>query len=117
MGGYRIPNALSIREAAAYLGVEQTPDMRRWQLDVGGVIFFDPDLTDAECEALYTGFTPSGVTDDQYTLTRPAAVQDAIDTLAAFYNADPATITDAQNVALHRAEVIVLRWTNRRLES
>lgn len=113
MGSFLISGAASVPEAADYIGEPQLTQI--WEYAEGGVLFTDSALTDAACAALYAGFVPSGNT--SYVPPLPAAVEDARQTLKTFYDANPATITAAQAATLHRAEVVIIRWMNRRLET
>lgn len=115
MGSYVIPGATRAGEAAAFIGAAP-PERRVWLAMLEGVWFYDPLLTDAECAALYAGFTPTGGLEDGYEPPKPPAVQAAIDTLQAFYDANPSSVTDTQSATLHRAEVTILRYLNRGLE-
>ena len=108
MGSFLIPNAASVHEAADFIG--EPPLTASWGYAPGGVRFTDTARTDVECQALYVGYVPSGVTDDAYRKPPPQEVQDAIDTLRGFYQQNPSVITSVQSAQLHRAEVVILRY-------
>jgi hypothetical protein len=113
MGHFRIANGVSINEAADYAGINTN---RSWGYAAeGGIDFFDTSLSDAECEAVYVNYVPSGKTDFEYRTPPPQAVQDARQTIKAFYEQNPSSITDTQAATLNRAMVIMLRWKFREL--
>lgn len=114
MGQYLIPNAVSINEAVDYIG--GTNIHRTWEYVEDGINFVDAQLSDAQCANLYQGYVPSGLTDEQYKPPLPPDVEQAKQTMKAFYNQNPASITDAQSATLNRAIVTWLRWRNRELE-
>jgi hypothetical protein len=114
MGSYLIPNALSVQEAADHIG---TPNLTSsWERAENGVLFKDTSRTDAQCAALYTDYTPSGADDFIYEKPLPQPVVEAMATCKAFYDTNPATLTAVQIVALHRAQVTILRWMNRKMQ-
>lgn len=114
MGSYLIPGATSVQEAANYLG--EPVLSASWEVVPGGVLFIDTELNDAQCEALYLSYVPSGVTDADYRLPPPAVVQGAIDTLRAFWDANPATVTAAESARLHRAHTAIERFLYRDMQ-
>lgn len=108
MGQYVITNAPSINEVADFIG--EPPSTATWGRSGTDVVFVDTALSDAECAALYVGYIPSGLTDDQYVPPPPAAVQDAITALTALWNLNPETLTSAQSATFARNVLIVMRY-------
>lgn len=114
MGQYLIPNAASINEAIDFVGEPQLT--QTWQKVGNDVLFVDSALSDAECAALYVGFTPSGTPDADYVTPPPQAVRDARDTLKSFWNLNPSSLTGTQSATLIRALLTWMRWQNQNLE-
>ena len=69
MGQYLIPNAKSTIEVIVFVG---TADGRLCMETPEGIVLTDPNLTDAQVQALLDGFTPSGQTDDEFVIPIPA---------------------------------------------
>jgi hypothetical protein len=114
MGSYLIPAAPSINEAAAYIG--EPPLTATWERVGADVLFTDTARTNAQCAAAYAGYVPSGLTDAEYIPPLSPALAAARDTLRTFWNANPASVTDAQTATILRAMLVVLRDMNRRLD-
>lgn len=108
MGQHLILNALSINEAVDFIGGPNTN--QTWEYVEGGIMFVDEQRSDAQCAALYSGYTPSGQDDFSYQSPPPAAVQQARQTLKAFWDANPASVTDTQSATLDRALLTMLRY-------
>lgn len=105
MGTYLIPNARSTREAAVYVGERLGCT---WEHADGGVLFTDPDISDAECAALYAGFVPTAESDETYRPPVPPAVRAAwLDLRSRATAGDPV----AQDM------VTLLRFINSRLDT
>lgn len=113
MGSYLIPNAISTKEAAAYIPFAPN---RQWTSVDGGVLFQDPARTDAECAALYSGFVPSGVTDDQFQWPLPSEVRTHLQHLRDYQAADPSTITNAMTIHVVKDIIAALFYLNKRFE-
>lgn len=114
MGSYLIPNAASSKEAAAY--VPFVPN-RRWTIVDGGVLFEDPSLTNAQCAAIYAGYAPSGLTDEEFRWPLPSEVLTHLQHLRDYVVADPASITNAQTVHVVKDLIRAIHFLNRRFES
>lgn len=113
MGMYLIPNAMSINEAVDFLG---EPGLTQtWRQVPNGVLFEDTSRSDAQCAALYAGYVPSGTSDLDYQPPLPPAVQQAKNTLKAFWDTNPASIDDTQSARLWRAWLTWYRWKSRDL--
>ena len=116
MGEYLIPDAASATEASAHVGFAHG---RRWAVVPGGVLFSDPGLSDDECAALYVGFVPAGVSDEEYRQPLPDAVIAAgrvVKQIAYLDNAglDALTVTELR-IGL-RAACRALLYLNSRFE-
>lgn len=114
MGTYLVPTQY-IAEAAAYLG-ENSRDGQSFTPTQGSVLFEDPTRSDAECAALYTGFTatwPDGL--DMYERPLPAGVKTHLQHLRDYLAADPSAITNAQTIHVVQDLIRAVHFLNGRL--
>lgn len=114
MGTYLIPGAVSVHEAAAFVG--EPPLTASWSYADGGILFEDTSRTDAQCASAYAGYVPSGLSDSQYVPALSPQVEAARDVLRQFWNANPNSVTDAQTASVLRALLAIVRDMNRRID-
>lgn len=112
MGQYLIPNATSTAEAAAFIA--SPTHGSQWSMVEGGVLFTDETKTDAQCQALYSGFTPSGVTDGAFQWPMPDSVRLHTQHLRDYLNAT--SPTNAETVHVVKDMIRALFMLNSRLE-
>lgn len=117
MGQYLIPGDLSrdhVSSAIGHLreqGLWTESQVWDWGVD-GGILFTDPSRTDAQCAALYAGFSPV----EDYSPPLPAAVKNHLQHLRDYLNASPATITNAQTVHVVQDLIRAVHYLNKRFE-
>lgn len=114
MGEYLIPGAKSLMEAATFANDRPTAV---YTLTEGGVLVTDPTISDAEVEALFAGFTPSGADDLQYVVPIPVAVRTHLQHLRDYVAKDAATITNAETVHVVKDLIRAVHYLNNRFES
>ena len=112
MGQYLIPNAKSSAEASLHVPFGAD---RLWREQEGGVMFTDPNLTDAECAALYANFTPSGMTNDEYRQPLPEYLRTHLPHLKQYY--DATAVTNAETVHVVKDLIRAVYYLNSRFEA
>lgn len=114
MGTYLIPNALSVGEAAEYAMPAGGSTMT---LVEGGLLVEDPTRTDAEVAALYAGYVPSRLPQEDFRPSLPEAIRTHAGHLRDYEQAirNGTAVTNAQTTHVIADIITYLRLTEDRL--